>query len=196
MFHASYRKQILNESDTEAIVSLSLLCAVLGSTCWHLTYHICMLAFLVMCCPIQAFSTATLVTLSSLRYACHVPVRMRCAICHYEAREDGVAGHTARQCPLNNKECRHSLPEDHPFYQPGQCISPSCEHVRQCNVCHTVGHTAAALRLTTCRWRLTSRGRVVPRVNTPALTPSAFVCPLMTAASVAELLHFVHLLGQ
>ncbi|OSX81486.1 hypothetical protein BU14_0014s0037 [Porphyra umbilicalis] len=142
------------------------------------------------------FFTATVVTLSCLCGAYRSRGRMKCSICHYEAREDGVSGHTARQCPLNNKECRHTLSEDNPFYKPGQCINPGCGHVRQCNVCHMVGHTAAALRLTTCRWRLTSDRRIVPKVNTPALTPSDSVCPLMTAASVAELLHFVHLLGQ
>jgi len=190
------RAHILSESGTVSIGSLSHWCAVVGSTCWHPTHQPCTFSFLLMRFPTQGFSTATVVTLSCLCGAYRSRGRMKCSICHYEAREDGVSGHTARQCPLNNKECRHTLSEDHPFYKPGQCINPGCEQVRQCNVCHMVGHTAAALRLTTCRWSLTSDRRVVPKVNTPVLTPSAFVYPLMTAASVAELLHFVHLLGH
>jgi len=148
------------------------------------------------CFSLYVVATAVIVTLVPLFGASRVRAGMKCAICHYEAREEGVSGHTARCCPLNNTECRATLPEDHPFHEPRPCLNANCEHLRRCNVCHSVGHTAAALQLSTCRWRLNRDGRAVPKVNTPGLTPSDFVCPLMTAASVSELLHFVHLLGK
>jgi len=64
---------------------------------------------------------------------------MKCSLCHYVSSPDGPM-HNARSCPLRQTQCRRSLPEGHPFREPGQCVSALCVHKEKCNTCGVTGH--------------------------------------------------------
>jgi len=111
---------------------------------------------------------------------------MKCGICHYVSSPDGPT-HNARTCPLKQTQCRRSLHEGHPFFEPGHCVSAGCVHKQKCNTCGITGHLYGTQALTTRRWKLNKNGRLVRKQTSEALKKEDFVCTLMTELSVKSM---------
>ena len=113
-------------------------------------------------------------------------VMTRCSICHFVNPANGPT-HNARTCPLRQTQCRRSLPEGHPFYEPGQCVSAACIHKQKCNTCGLFGHLYGTQALTVERWRFNKKGRLVRKPTKRALCKDDFVCALMTDVSIQSM---------
>ena len=110
----------------------------------------------------------------------------RCSICHFASTADGPT-HNARTCPLKQTQCRRSLPEGHPFHEPGQCVSATCVHKQKCSTCGLFGHLYGTQALTVERWRFNKKGRLVRKPTKRALCKDDFVCALMTDGSIQSM---------
>lgn len=115
----------------------------------------------------------------------------RCSMCNYVSPPDGPK-HTARSCPLRQTECRRSLPEGHPFFEAGHCVSAGCVHKSKCNTCGVPGHLYGTQTLNTRRWKINVHGRVVRKPSKKALCKADFVCSLMTDVSIKSMVDNSH----
>ena len=111
---------------------------------------------------------------------------MKCGICHYVNPPEGPK-HNARTCPLKQVQCRRTLPEDHPFFEQGQCVSAACVHKQMCNTCGVQGHLYGTQALNVTRWKLNSNGRLVRKQTKQPLSKDDFVCRLMTDLSIQSM---------
>jgi len=111
---------------------------------------------------------------------------MKWGICHYVSTPDGPT-HNARTRPLKQTQCRRSLQEGHPFFQPGHCVSAGCVNQQKCNTCGITGHLYGTQALTTRRWKLNNSGRLVRKQTSEDLNKGDSVCSLMTELSVQRM---------
>ena len=116
------------------------------------------------------------------------PVIMKCGIGHYDSGPS-LKGHTARTCPLQQTECRRSLPADHVFSEKGQCLRGNCVHDKTCTSCGKAGHQYGTQALTPTRWRINKAGKLVRKQTQKPLSKQDFVCSKMTALSIQSLIN-------
>jgi len=114
---------------------------------------------------------------------CASGVMTRCSIFQFASNANGPT-HNARTCPLKQTKCRRSLPEGHPFHEPGQCVSATCVHKQKCNTCGLFSHLYGTQALTVERWLFNKNGRLVRKPTKRALCKNDFVCALMTDISI------------
>lgn len=112
---------------------------------------------------------------------------VRCGVCHYVSPPN-VKGHTARTCPINQVECRRSLPVGHPFKEVGQCLLGNCIHHETCTTCGLTGHLVGTQKLSDARYKLNEEGSLVRKQSKKALNTSDFVCMKITAVAVKTLI--------
>ena len=115
----------------------------------------------------------------------------RCSMCNYVSPPNGPKL-TARSCLLRQTECRRSLPEGHPFFEAGHCVSAGCVHKSKCNTCGVPGHLYGTQTLNTRRWKINVHGRVVRKPSKKALCKADFVCSLMTDVSIKNMVDNSH----
>jgi len=111
----------------------------------------------------------------------------RCSICQYLGPPDGPS-HDARTCPLKDVQCRRTLHQSHPLYEPGQCVKVVCIHKAYCTTCGVTGHLYGTQTLNPARFKINDKGIVVRKQNRTPLTTKDFVCTLMTDVAIANLL--------
>ena len=110
----------------------------------------------------------------------------RCSICHYLGPPDWPQ-QDARTCPLNDVQCRRTLRENHPLYEPGQCVKAVCIHEAFCTSCGKTGHLFGTQTLNPARFKINNKGLVVRMQNRAPLTTDDFMCCLMTDAAISNL---------
>jgi len=110
----------------------------------------------------------------------------RCSICHYLGPRDGPQ-HDARTCPLNDVQCRRTLREDHPLYEPAQFLKTVCIHKAFCTSCGKTGHLLGTQTLNPARFKINNKGLFLLKQNRAPLTTDDFMCCLMTDAAITNL---------
>lgn len=112
-----------------------------------------------------------------------------CRICRFRYKT-GTAGHTAKNCPLNEMQCRALEPTTSAYHLPGPCLSGNCTHNLTCSVCHLKGHSSSTQKYTALRWRMKD-GKPCRSDHQPALNRFDFVCKQTKDSDVEQILQNV-----